>query len=167
VSATATVLVELATFAVIGGGGWLATRTRGGGNETDVDQTPWSPPRSALALPVARIRGLEAAEAAGWAELLRAGALQPVDVITDPGNDGRYLALVEDPTGDLGLGAVRVLVAVNGSPEKHDGTARSVHGIPVPAGITSALGAAAWAHDDPTHPLRTTPAAYAALAMRS
>lgn len=166
-SATATVLTELGIVAAGGGAMWLFTR-RSDRAAAAVYRAS-APPASALALPVplTGTRGLAAAELIGWEQLLRAGALAPVaPPVADPGNPGRWLALVEDPTGALGLGAVRVLIAVNGSPEMHDGE-HSVVGIPVPAGITSPLDAAAWAHDDPTHPLRTTASVYAALAARS
>lgn len=166
-SPTATALAELGIVAAGGGAMWLVTRARNRADAALYRLTPRPASAAALPVPVTGTRGLEAAELIGWEQLLRAGALAPVaPVITDPGNPGRWLALVEDPTGALGLGGVRVLIAVNGSPEKHDGS-HSVVGIPVPAGIGNPLEAAAWAHDDPTHPLRTTATAYAAMAARS
>jgi hypothetical protein len=165
VSATAAAV----TAAIAGGGGaWFVGALWSMRRDNGPDLDPAVTARAVTsALAVNPARGFETAQRIGWAELLRRGVLQPVaPVITDPGNPGRWLGLFEDPTGALGMGAVRVLIGVNGSPEKHDGS-HTVHGIPVPAGITTALEAAAWAHDDPTHPLRTTVDDYADLALRS
>ncbi|HET9657492.1 MAG TPA: hypothetical protein VFP72_19225 [Kineosporiaceae bacterium] len=157
------------TAAIAGGGGaWLIGAARAWGRDSgpDLDQAAVSRAVSA-ALTVNPARGFAAAQRIGWAELLRRGALTPVaPVISDPGNPGRWLGLFEDATGALGMGAVRVLIVVNGSPKKRDGS-HTVHGIPVPAGITTPLEAAAWAHDDPTHPLRCTVGDYVDLAWRS
>lgn len=129
-SATAT--AAAVTAAIVGGGGawfvgalWSMRRDDG----PDLDQAAVSRAVSS-ALTVNPARGFETAQRIGWAELLRRGALTPVaPVITDPGSPGRWLGLFEDTTGALGMGAVRVLIGVNGSPDKHDGS-HTVHGIP-------------------------------------
>ncbi len=59
----------------------------------------------------------------------------------------------------------RVLVAVNATPEP-DGS-HAVHVLPVPDHIRDPLTAAAWGYDDPAHPVRVTPATYAALTRRT
>lgn len=133
--------------------------------------------RSARAGQAARTRALERARradvaparparpvpAADWQRLLAAGELRQVSrPVPDPGNPGRWLVLAGDPAGRLGRR--QVLVVVNGAAEP-DGS-HTVHGLLVPAELRDPIAAAAWTHDDPTHPLRTTPAAYAGLAVR-
>jgi hypothetical protein len=138
---------------------WLAAVVRSARRE------PARLPR--LELEVVPARPTAAARAAavqvGWQQLLLAGQLQLVCApVADPGNDGRWLVLAEDPTG--ALGDVRVLVGIDGSPQA-DGT-HTVHARVVPGWLADPIAAAAWTYDDPSHPLRTTAAVYAGLAVR-
>lgn len=171
---TTQALVDLAGIGAFGGMSWLALqvsrrsrhgRPVGSGLATvpefTVAQTLMigPPPPSQAEVAVNRA----AAERAGWQRLLFEGRLRPVAApVADPGNPGRWLTLTEDPTG--ALGDVRVLVGVDGSPQpdgQHD-----VIGVVVPGHLSDPLAAAAWTYDDPTHPLRTTAAAYADMAAR-
>lgn len=103
-------------------------------------------------------------ELAGWDLLLAAGRLAVVSgPIPDPGNPAGLLVLVDDRTGRLG--PVRVLLAINATPEP-DGRRRLV-ALYVPHQIADALAAAAWTYDDDTHPIRVTPALYATTARRT
>ncbi len=154
---TATAVVELAALAAGGGVTWLSARL--------LARRDRSTARELASLPSpARVAAARAeAEVTGWQQLLVQGRLQPVTApVADPGNPGRWLTLAEDPTG--ALGEVRVLVGVDGSPQA-DGQ-HGVHGVVVPSHLTHPIAAAAWTYDDPTHPLRTTAAAYADMAVR-
>ena len=89
------------------------------------------------------------AERYGWDRLCaEVGTL--VDSCDDPGNPGRRLHLyglpdaLAAPTGDPTDGTVRLLVAVNGSPDRHG--ANRIYGLTVPADMPSALAAAAWTY---------------------
>jgi hypothetical protein len=72
---------------------------------------------------------------------------RPARVAADPGNPGRTLRLEPVPGGQVLVG--------------QDATTGDSVRIPVPADITDPLAAAAWTFDDPTHPVRCTPATYA------
>jgi hypothetical protein len=108
-------------------------------------------------------RGRVVGPAGDLRHLLASGALRQVSAyVPDPGNHGEALVLAEDPTGSLG--AVRVLIAVNGTANS-DGT-HNVHAVVVPRHLTDPIAAAAWSYNDPSHPLQTTAADYAAMAAR-
>jgi hypothetical protein len=84
-------------------------------------------------------------EAIGWAEYLRAADLHLVATAPDPGNDPHRLELYELPE-DV-FGPVRLLVMVNGSPDR-DGSARCYAEF-VPDDIDDAVQAAAWQYGVP------------------
>ena len=108
-------------------------------------------------------RGRIVSPSADLRHLLASGALRQVSTyVPDPGNPGQVLVLAEDPTGSLG--AVRVLIAVNGTPNPN-GT-HNVHALVVPRHFADPVAAAAWSYNDPSHPLPTTAAAYTAMAVR-
>jgi hypothetical protein len=172
---TTQALVELAGIGAFGGVSWLALRVnarRGGrglavgaglatipeftlGQALMIGPPPPSPAQVAV--------NRAAAERAGWQQLLVEGRLRPVaPSVACPGNPGRWLTLAEDPTG--ALGDVRVLVGVDGSPQP-DGQ-HAVIGVVVPGHLSDPIAAAAWTYDDPTHPLRTSSAVYADMAVR-
>jgi hypothetical protein len=138
---------------------WLAAVVRSARRE------PAPLPRLELATIPARptVAARATAEQVGWRQLLLAGQLAPVTpAVADPGNPGHWLVLAADPTG--ALGDVRVLVGIDGSPSS-DGS-HTVHARVVPGWLDDPYAAAAWTYDDPTHPLRTTAAVYADLAVR-
>jgi hypothetical protein len=82
-------------------------------------------------------------ESLGWDAYIAGARLRLVDRTDDPGNPDCHLCLYELPADIWGT-ATRVLVATNGSPER-DGTRRR-YGLPVPADVTTAVGAAAWTY---------------------
>ena len=83
-----------------------------------------------------------AIERIGWDAYIEAAGLTLVDRVDDPGNPGCLLELYVTP-GGWGMPG-RILLAVNGSPER-DGTRRR-YGLPVPAWVPSALDAAGWTY---------------------
>lgn len=83
-----------------------------------------------------------AIERIGWDAYIEAAGLTLVDRVDDPGNPGCLLELYDTP-GGWGMPG-RILLAVNGSPER-DGTRRR-YGLPVPAWVPSALDAAGWTY---------------------
>ncbi|HZM77598.1 MAG TPA: hypothetical protein VFC19_17915 [Candidatus Limnocylindrales bacterium] len=82
-------------------------------------------------------------ESMGWEAYLTKARLRLIDTAADPGNDGFELRLYEVPAAVWGMPA-RVLLAINGSPER-DGTRRR-YGLPVPADMDTAVHAAAWTY---------------------
>jgi hypothetical protein len=106
------------------------------------------------------------AKAGRWEPLIRGGWLHKISTSApDPGNPGQVIAVFTDPHGLAGQPGGRVLIAADGTPDA-DGH-RRLHAVPVPPDIRDPLEAAAWTYDDPTHPVRCTPAVYAALARRT
>lgn len=106
------------------------------------------------------------AKAGRWGPLIAGGWLHKVSTIApDPGNPGQVFAVFTDPHGLAGHPGGRVLIAADGTPDT-DGH-RRLHAVPVPPDLADPLEAAAWTYDDPTHPVRCTPAVYAALARRT
>jgi hypothetical protein len=107
-----------------------------------------------------------AIERLGWDRFIEDAALQQVGVtVPDPGNPGQELSLYDVPEHMYGDARVRVLLCTNGT-EERDGTRRRF-GLTVPAEFAHPIAAAAWAYDDPGHPVRVTPATYTQLARRS
>jgi hypothetical protein len=82
-------------------------------------------------------------EALGWDTYIAAAGLRLVDIAPDPGNPGFDLHLYDLPERVWGE-PTRVLLATNGSAER-DGTRRR-YGLPVPAGVPTAVSAAAWTY---------------------
>jgi hypothetical protein len=104
------------------------------------------------------------ADLVGWDYLLTTGRLRIVaDPIPDPGNRAGLLALVEDR--QRLLGPVRVLLAINATPEPN-GRHRLV-ALLVPDWIPDPLTAVAWTYGDDDHPLPLTPAGYTHLTRRT
>jgi hypothetical protein len=98
-----------------------------------------------------------AIEALGWDTYVGQARLVLVDAAPDPGNPGQQIELYQVPESVWGT-PTRVLLATNGSPER-DGTRRR-YGLPVPAGISTAVHAAAWTYG-------LDPDQYARLARRT
>jgi len=87
-----------------------------------------------------------AIESFGWDRLLDELGTAPVDEADDPGNPGKRLRLFDLPSDlDPYPTPVRLLVCVNGSPER-DGTVHTF-GLTVPAETPDAVAAAAWTYD--------------------
>lgn len=101
-----------------------------------------------------------AIERVGWDVFAAQAGLRVVAEAADPGNPGQTLTLYDLPDGaqPYPLVPARLLLATNGSPER-DGTRRR-YGLPVPAGITDPVAAAAWTYD-------LNPTVYARLARRT
>ena len=83
-----------------------------------------------------------AIERIGWDTYIDTAGLALVDRVDDPGNAGHTLQLYASPD-DWGRGG-RILLAVNGSPER-DGRRRR-YGLYVPGWFSSALDAAGWTY---------------------
>lgn len=85
-----------------------------------------------------------AIEAMGWDRYITAAGLSLHSAADDPGNPGQRLELFNAPADLIGT-PVRVLLCVNGSPER-DGTRRR-YGLTVPADMDDPVSAAAWTYD--------------------
>jgi hypothetical protein len=84
-----------------------------------------------------------AIESLGWSRFAEEAGLRQVDACPDPGNPGERLTLHDVPRKVWGR-AVRVLICVNGTEDLDGG--RHTFGLLVPAGMDSAMGAAAWGY---------------------
>jgi hypothetical protein len=84
-----------------------------------------------------------AIERMGWARFVTDAELKLADESPDPGNPGQMLRLYDVPRKVLDL-PVRVLIAVNGTPER-DGHRRQF-GLTVPTDCRTALSASAWTY---------------------
>jgi hypothetical protein len=116
---------------------WHGTRV-----PADLIRDGWEPDR------ILRERNQEirrcAIERLGWPEFVTAAGLSQVgDAVPDPGNPGQILTLHDVPQQIYGE-PVRVLLAVNGSPER-DGTRRQF-GLTCPADMPDPIAAAAWTY---------------------
>lgn len=126
---------------------------------------PHTPPRPVPPTPRPSRRALALASAGRYIDLLEEGQLRQVgDPAPDPGNGDALTVLAADPYGIITGPDGRVLLVEN-APTGHGG--RTVHAIPVPPDTPDPITAAAWTYDDEHHPVRTTPALYAALARRT
>lgn len=106
------------------------------------------------------------AKAGRWAPLIAGGWLSKVSASApDPGNPGQVIAVFHDPHGVAGHPGGRVLICADGTPDA-DGH-RRLHAVPVPPDLADPIEAAAWAFDDPSHPVRCSRSVYAALARRT
>jgi hypothetical protein len=105
-----------------------------------------------------------AIEALGWDKFQEQAQLDLVDKCDDPGNPGNRIELYDVPRKYWGS-PVRMILVNNGTVES-DGVRRRF-GITVPDSVTTALAAAAWTYDDPSSPVRMTPALYAKINRRT
>lgn len=91
-----------------------------------------------------------AIERMGWLEYLTRAGLELVARCPDPGNPPHELALYEDPGGRIGDS--RILVMINGSPDRDGAPMR--YAEPVPAFLADPVEAAAWQYDIPADTYR-------------
>ena len=98
----------------------------------------------------------------GWQGLVEGLGLSPIDIASDPGNDGQLLELYQIPsrpaTTLVDSRGANLLLMTNGSPDR-SGVRRVIAEL-VPAALRTAVAAAAWQYG-------VTPDVYAQLARRT